>query len=549
MNRRMKHISLLSTAVLCAALSACGGGGGSKGAGTASAKPYSTPAFRLFNADDTDGIDISSPFKSIIGTRLNGQLWATDGTTAGTQEIGQTFRITRPIFFNQPGRHAYLDNGKKVVFGAEFSNGYIRAMATDGTVSGTTVLSHTASSLTDRTVFVEVKNKVYFVAGTKIYETDGTLGGTNVVAQNGDTHTSSSGSTTHIIDIPDYFDMKASRDHLYLQMKLQGSNPVQWATFKFLPEKSGSARFEKMNSTSDLNISKMYTVNGHTYAIGRVVTGSSAPDKLWKVSDTGFTNVLSNVQEADHFIANTPNSYADANRFISDDPYNVIAITDRTGGAPVTKLMHLKSDGTRHTITPELPGNALGRLNTITGMFANDKGVYISAGSVQGNQPHNLLYEWGSNGQLKRVPKRLSAGATAGTIDGLMGGTPIPGVSAIKNVGNTALFSAQNDPNNTSTCQGKQLWGTTGTLSIDNIKSVNARSNSPAACGALNANIRFLGTVKNNSLMIFQAKSGTNGDKGQELWVTDGTTANTTMLKNIGPDSTSATTNGVTIDF
>lgn len=112
------------------------------------------------------------------------ELWASDGTTAGTHLIAD---IRPGPLASQIGRRAVLD--RRIVFTADDGTNGRALWITDGTAAGTTRISALNETITDdlSTDLAGVKGVAFFVAddgvhGRELWQSDGTPEGTKLVA-------------------------------------------------------------------------------------------------------------------------------------------------------------------------------------------------------------------------------------------------------------------------------------------------------------------------------------------------------------------------------
>lgn len=561
MNKKINKIPLSSTIALCAFLTACSGGGGSSegknGGGTGGGKggttpvkvePYMKPAFRLFNAVG-NGLYLTiqrgqATPPDFVSSVPNGGVWVTDGTSNGTKSLFSSAHMATP---NQS--IAYFDGGKKAIFTAkQFSYGY-EPFVSDGTVQGTGMIKDitpgAADSLGANARFIEFKNKVYFTINSELYETDGTANGTKVILASTTIYRNPANVGYNVVGNAFRTNLFATKNGLLITLREQGANDTVLA--EFFPEKTGNARFKIINNSTNLESVGVGILNGETYLLTIARGGTTGTQ--YKLSNSNLSEVFPNYN-AFGFIP-TPNSYQlPQGRFISDSPYNATILMQNAASATSRKfkLAQIKPDGTTHIITPKLP-TGQGELKRIWSAFSNENGVYLSGSVVfqPGQRPkvYNVLYERDANGLLKDTPVALTIGSGTQQMESIMGANILSvGGESLIHLGNTAIFEGANNYTDTNTCQGQQLWSITGKSTIDKLKTINGNNVSGSNRCAIKANIVYSGPLGNDKI-VFQAKSGENGSKGTELWVTDGTAANTKMLKDIAPNGG----NGVTLTW
>lgn len=558
-NRKIKHMSLLSTLTLCAFLSACGGStpagtnSGSTSGNTddnssqggtndnitpvtqpATPKPIVSPDFWLFNANPN----------GIASSRTPLQLWTTDGTTDGTKVLNTSTKIIKPkqLF-------AHLDGGKKVVFMGQDSTHGREPFVSDGTAAGTHIIKDinagTANSMVTQMgeLMISVKDKAYFTvykrrgnARIALYETDGTSAGTREVLDNTHTYTDPTTNKTYNIQFGGTY-YRTDTKNLYVTLQENGGT---YKLFKISTNQTGANALTPVANIADGTIlNGVLVFNGHRY-------GQMSNNKFVKITDSGMSYILPNLTPYGQ-PALTPTSYVNTQNdfFSSNDKVNIMAAADTSASARNTiKFVHFKKDGSTAITSPNFPDNT--PLNTrarIYSMFVNDKGLYIGLEDRRTSPTTalTLRYPFKSNGELSNTPTRLSLGGNASAHRGIFGSDLNDNYRVVNN---TLVFESD-DTRNTSTCEGYQLWAITNDTTKDRIKITNEKGSNATACPR--SEILFLGGLKDNSLAVFSSNSGVDYSKGRELWVTDGTPANTKMLKDIAPGLTNATKNGVSL--
>lgn len=558
MNTNIKHVPLLSTITLCAFLSACGGGGGGGGDSAniqpppnnsvtqpITPKPVVSPDFWLFNANPNGITNSSTPL----------QLWATDGTTDGTDVLKTSTKITQPRNY-----FAHLDGGKKVVFMGQDSTHGREPFISDGTAAGTRIIkditpgtTHSIVTGQQGSLLISANNKAYFtVYGRRnnirisLYETDGTSAGTKEILNNKHVYTDPSTNHTYSINYGGTF-YRTDMKNLYVN--LQGSAGA-YKVFKISQTTGGRATLTPVTGMANhTRLIDTFIFNGHRY--GTTLNGTSPYGRFVKITDSGATAILPNLvydTTISKYPSLTPTSYINRKNamFSSNDKINIVAARDvSASGQNTIKFVHFKKDGSTAITSPKFTNNApLHKRIRISSMFVNDKGLYISLTDlrVRPRTEVTLRYPFKSNGELSDTPTTLSVGKNASVNQGGLGYKPN---RTSRPVNNTLVFNSFDSYQNVNTCEGEQLWSITDDTTIDRIALTNKKDSNSRSCPR--SEILFLGGLKDNSLAVFASYSGVNNSKGRELWVTDGTTANTKMLKDIAPGLSNTTKNGVTL--
>ncbi|MBL0871567.1 MAG: hypothetical protein IBJ18_13425 [Phycisphaerales bacterium] len=393
-------------------------------------------------------------FTANNGATNGNELWRTDGTEAGTVMVkdifpgasasspGNTRRIGNTAYFSAQGS---LESG-----GTNFE-----LWKTDGTEAGTVLVkdirvatSATTGSSTP-SAFTEYNGLVYFVAndgsttgrtGVELYRTDGTTAGTQ-----------------RVVDL----------------------NP---------------------GTGSGLNSGPLVVLNNKLYFFG---APPSSGFELCSYDDVNGVQVVADINPGP----------------TQSNPTNLTVVGDKLyystsfipAGRTLVGAFLVVSDGTTAgtTILDPVPGG----VERITGPLVVHQGkVYFNADRVidgSGTGPGTL---W------------VSDGTTAGTqevidlIPDARGGEP----QSLFSLGDQLLFSAY------TPSVGRELWTTDGTAAGTSLfKDLNVgdyTGSGIASMGALNGKL------------IFSANDGVNG---KELWTSDGTEAGTTLLSDIaaGPGS------------
>lgn len=546
MNKQIKHISSLSTIMLLTFLTACGDGGNdviktdqqTNNPTTPQTEPeeskfFLSPKFALFNANP-NGIDVTA-------SNTPRHLWVTDGTSDGTKALSTTLTM-----INSAQLGGYLDNGKKTIFAAydtSASTRVIQPYLSDGTASGTTKLKDLVANgngIDDSVKFTAHKNKVYFNGAIpqrtlgssvqnpyRLYVTDGTEGGTKEFA-NSDANSYTNTTTNDVYKIHQNLRLFSDKENLYTTLQ---TSLLKKQLVKVLPEQTGSAVFEPVTGGKDVALQGMLIINNQPYAMLKYSDGTRPENQLGKITANGIEKTFSTLAFANLALSPTLVLNGGGSTHINDDQYAVFAIENSN-----LKAIYFKKDGSTQVVTLKQPNNSTFSNHSVVSAYINDKGLYANIKENGGNHT-NVVFPI-NNGVLSDKATLLNTGALLGAIN----------ISA--HVGNTLVFAGTDTSLTATTCPGtqvgRQLWSITGERTLDRIKVTNAKANTSSVCPSMS--IGFLGHVNDNSLLVFQANSGTNNDKGQELWVTDGTAANTKMLKDIAPGSTNATKHGVDVD-
>lgn len=200
-----------------------------------------------------------------------------------------------------------------------------------------------------------------------------------------------------------------------------------------------------------------------------------------------------------------------------------------------TKVFFRANDGVNGTELWATDGTAAGtQLVRDTSPGSNSQYINMSRAKVVENKLYFTYYDATYGEELW-----VSDGTTAGTIllKDIFSGTSSSGPNNLTVVGSKLYFSAYDNIN------GSELWVTDGTtagtqLVVDLFAGSN--SSSPNALVELNGNL------------IFTAYANTNNNWGNRIYISDGTAAGTTILKdrsNYGPNPTNFTKIGNQLFF
>jgi len=387
----------------------------------------------LFQADDGNG----------------SELWITDGTSVGTQLL----RVINPyVDGSNPNGFTKLSNGK-VLFQASSGTNNAELWITDGTTAGTTLVKEIRAGLTSAgsnpNGFTELNNgQVLFQASSsyddaELWITDGTSVGTQLLR--------------------------------VINPYVEGSNPNGFTELS-----NGKVLFQASS--------------GHNNAELWITDGTTAGTTLVKEIRAGLTSAGSN-----------PNGFTELNNgkvlFQADDGINgtELWVTDGTSvGTQLLRVINPYVDGSNpNGFTKLSNGKVLFQASSGT----NNAELWITDGTTAGTT----------------LVKEIRAGLTSA-------GSNPNGFIELNN--GQVLFQADDGIN------GTELWITDGT----SVGTTLLRVINPYVEGS-NPN----GFTKlSNGKVLFQASSGHNN---AELWITDGTTAGTTLVKEIRAGLTSAGSN------
>lgn len=471
------------------------------------------------NANKSLQVDVPlSANKTFLHSDLDSSIWVTDGTLAGTVQISATIKFEDD--FN-------LLNGKIIFRGSTIATGS-ELYISDGTPGGTTLVSdiNTGSLSSNPTDFALLGSFLYFTAesaatGRELWRTNGTLAGTTLVK-----------------DIV----------------------PGVLSSFN-------------INS----NLSSTLFSNG-TYLL--FAANTAAGNELWKSDGTTAGTIL--LKDI-----NTGNSGAD-----SSNPDNFMALnnivlftaTDAThgnelwktdGSAAGTVLVKDINPGTGNSTTFDIfPGfpatvflgfhifNNKAFFNANDGVSAGE--IWVTDGTAANtillkdfpftlpnfsrpflidaiNFPGKFIFPYGDG--IGRSELWQSDGTPGGTVLFKSFSPTTPGempfifipynVDFVNQTLTNPLFNGKFFFAAGTTAQGTELWSSDGTVGGTNIvKDIN-----PGAGDGIDFSVGDGSYLYTSNVFFFGASDATHGS---ELWQTDGTAGNTTMVADINPNAGNA---------
>lgn len=185
---------------------------------------------------DSDPIDFITALNgALLFSNGNGELWKTDGTTAGTVQLKDFHQISAMNVLNG-----------KLIFKVLHEDYAEELWISNGTVSGTAKLKTFSSGRTNRSAHyptVIIGNTLYFVANdgihsNEVWKTDGTASGTLMVT---DLNTQETWGLNYEDDIRN---VSAFRDTLYISAR---GDDGKWALYKSNGTSSGTMKVTNIN--------------------------------------------------------------------------------------------------------------------------------------------------------------------------------------------------------------------------------------------------------------------------------------------------------------
>lgn len=415
-------------------------------------------------------------FSATQDVNSGNELWATDGTTAGTRLIKDINTsgdsdVTKPVKLRD-----------KWYFSADAGNNAYHLWVTDGSASGTHQVAVTNTNGPSNIRYITNYNgKLYFSAssvetGTELWVSDGTQAGTRLVK---DIYPGPSPST------PNYF--KVAGNYLYFSAYTAEKGQELWVTDGTT---EGTKCLEIVNSYYGSAPYHMIALNGKL-VFSAYASPNNQNSRLFVSDGTSVSRIKDE----------------DGNDSDSAYPQNLTRVNDTifyTAYSAAAGRELWKTDGITATLVKDISAGS-NPTNFREEMFSFNNKLYFAA--REDGQLQFKLWE--------------SDGTTAGTYI-FEHGQPANQPSLLGSNDSKLYFSAANS--------GTQfeLWLTDGTAEgTTMVKDINEGSESSFPADGVFFKNKF----------YFVARTDTYG---REVWMTDGTTEGTTMLKDINPDSGSS---------
>lgn len=468
---------------------------------------------------------------AVAGDEYGEELWSSDGTEEGTVRIKDIYPGTE----GSGATMLTLVNGVCFFIANDSANGF-ELWKTDGTESGTEILKNidgtTSSSVSTIKPFLIFNNQIFFYAktsanGDELWKSDGTSAGTQMVKDI--VPGSGSSSTVGLLGCAadSYFVFNVKIGSSYQLWKSDGTNEGTMLLknlYTNVSSFSDTDKFAYYNNKIYFNAAPAGTSNFELWCTDGTVLGTQLFKELYP-GTTGSS--VENIHVFDNFFmfkTNYPsdkfwksNGTADGTVEIENlQIENEIPIVQYAqlgdniffcGKSTLNgnELWKLDSETGNATLFYDL-NHKLGTYQSITADFinCNDKLLFVGTNGVNGFEPFITDGTLAGTKMLKDIAPNSSSSMEN---DAYIG-------PQFTKVENTVFFRAALD-----------LYKTDGTTD----GTVLVKPNMPY--GWISETSLFM---EYNGLLIFKGRTAANGD---ELWVSDGTDAGTTMLKDINPGS------------
>lgn len=437
------------------------------------------------------------------------QLWATDGTAAGTAAVK---RLNPNDLGSDP--ESFVSIGSRVVFAGSDKLGGLAVFATDGT-SAPVVLARmpvaadpTAQDEPQR--FTRSGDKAYFVArvgatGRQLWVTNGTPAGTRVVKEvvvppvTGPAVASGIDNPTDVAGT------------LYFTVELPESGQELWASDGTAAGTRKVKAIGPMSSSAGLFEPPVVSRTTQLTAVGNrlyfTADGGTTGAELWVSDGTAAgTKLVRDILPGATGSAPTDLTALNGKAyFTADDGTRGRQLWVSDGTATGTKLAA--------TVAIDAPPGVLNPPPVYYSDVPPPRNMIAAGGKLYltGYDPTNGLQLWTSDGTQTGTTRLTGLGQTPPFMT--------PGIGGLTAVGSKLYFSASDE-------SGRQLWVSDGTKAgTKRITSLGAAKSSqnPFPTGGSPAVVAVVG-----DRVLFAADDTATG---RELWVTDGTAAGTKLVR------------------
>ena len=455
---------------------------------------------RINNNNSLSPVTLLNNNLAIAISGIDQTLWATDATAAGTIQLSSTIHAIGPgVVLNEK----YIFVGSTATEGSEI-------FITDGTVSGTKIISDIVTGTTGSTdpsdEITLLNGYVYFIASTaatgrELWRTDGTPGNTAIVA---DIIAGPTGS-----NIVGEYNLTSAGSYLLLDVRTTAEGNELWRS-----DGTGANTFLLKDIVVGMPSSNPgFFFPFNNYMLFSITAADGIHQEIWRTDGTGAGTILlkNNITPGLFTVGSFFHVFNNRAYFaINDGTYESAIWSTDAVDATVAHTAFLQDEG-------------------ITGPFAS----YAAAGLLDAfNLAGKFIFPVTDG--FTRFELWESDGATAAGTK-LFKSFPPNINSAVPvifvNIGfNTAtqtatypLFNGNFFFTANSTTEGNELWKSDGTVAgTSMVKDINT--------GLPDGITENLSYFYSSAGLYFAA---TNGTQGNELWKSDGTDAGTTIVKDI----------------
>jgi ELWxxDGT repeat protein len=459
-------------------------------------------------------------------------LWVTDGTTNGTVKIGSGSIIKAPYVLTQLGN-------KVIFYGNDAAHGS-ELWISDGTLSGTHLLKDIAtgrgSSMTDYSYseFVILNDKAYFIVTDdtgklNIWRTDGTEAGTELFQNIGGNNYNNIISEIKVMGGSLYYAVSTSQPNSNSECKLWKSDGTTIGTYVI------------KNITSLYNNIVFSLTSTDNKLFFNTFVGSSNL-QLWSTDGTTAGTIPLIVFVSDIFFRAPVLTFLDNKIIFTGYANNKDGVWSSDGTVAGTILIKNKIPNTSLSDFINYNGkvyfwgqdsDSRYKLWSSDGTSTNTK-VALNSSKLQRYSTSQPYSEFVSNNLLFLVFRdgnNLTLWKTDGT-DNLLEIVKDSDNNnlAISNLQNPRFFATPNRLffTNSDSTHGKELWATDGSsANTFQLKDINQSTNNAIPYGS------FRSTILNHKI-FFAAQENLSGRT--ELWTSDGTASNTIKVKDKLPN-------------
>lgn len=466
------------------------------------------------NANKSLQVDVPlSSNKTFLHSDIDSSIWATDGTLAGTVQISPTIK-----FDDDFG----LLNGKIIFSGSTTATGS-EVYISDGTPGGTVLVKDINPGIGDSRPrsFALLNGFLYFSAerpaeGRELWRTDGTSGGTTLVKDIVPGSVSSFDTTLSVNN-----DIFSNGSFLLFAANTSAGNEL----WKSDGSNAGTVLVKDINAGADSsNPDNFFKLNNNTILF--TATDAATGNEIWKTDgSTGGTTLVKDINPgtaSSTSIEIFPGFFQPF--FLGFHIFNNKAYFAANDGTSSGELWSTDGTGANTILLKDFTGNATSHIFPFVIDAINFPGKFIFPFG-DGTSRSELWESDGTPGGT--VLFKSFSPTTAGGVPEIF----IPySVDFVNQTLTNPLFNGKFFFGAGTTAQGTELWSSDGTIGGTAIvKDIN-----PGVGDGIDFSIGDGSYLYTTQTFFFGASEPTDGG---ELWRTDGTAANTTMVADINPNT------------